>query len=105
MKKIQNDRHEYIDCPTCRGKHYVPINSIPKSLVIIQLITTKRQSLRNQYPDDNQHFGVTQNIINENRDLPPPYSTSSVTRQSQSDYQISSNDYYLSHGSNNNPRM
>ena len=80
MKKVQNDKREYIECPTCRGKHFVQISSIPKSLVIIQLIESRRSSL----------------ITSRDRDQPPPYTSQEIysatsRAQSQNNYQANSN--------------
>ena len=98
MKKVQNDKREYIECPTCRGKHFVQISSIPKSLVIIQLIESRRSSLRNQSQANNHHFSNSQKTTTDNWDQPPLYSSQkiyspsfSAQSQSQNNYQANSN--------------
>jgi hypothetical protein len=92
MKKVQNDKIEYLECPTCRRKHFVQISSIPKSLVIIQLIESRRNSLRNQSQANNHHFSNPQKTTTDNWDQPPPYSPPvSAQSQSQKNYQASSN--------------
>ena len=98
IKKVQNDRTEYIECPTCRKKYFKQISSIPKSLVIIKMIERRRSSLRNQSQANNHHFSNSQKTTTDNWDQPPPYTsqeiyspTSRVQSQSQNNYQANSN--------------
>ena len=93
---------EYFECPTCRAKHFVQLNSIPKSLVIIQLIESTRHSLRNQSPLNQRHFSNSQFT-----DLPPPYSSqnngpsqATYSKLSQSNQATSGSNYNISHESN-----
>jgi len=102
LKKTHSDRREYFECPTCRAKHFVQLNSIPKSLVIIQLIESTRHSLRNQSPQNQRHFSSSQFT-----DLPPPYSSqtngpsqATVSKLSQSNQAASGSNYNMSHESN-----
>ena len=78
LKKVQNNRREYIECPACRSKHFVQISSIPKSLVIIQLIEIRRSSLKNQSQASNQHLSKAQKTTNDfcEQTLPLNYSIS-----------------------------
>ena len=64
MKKTQNHK-DYIECPTCRQKYFVPLNSIPKSRFIQDYMETTRNKLdksKLSLPQNNQTNLVTESV-------------------------------------------
>ena len=80
MKKTLNGS-DFLECPMCRAKHYTPLNSIPKCLVIAQLLESNKNANRPSNSQSHsfnfQHFGssLPKMTSHQYEDSPPAYSS------------------------------
>lgn len=96
MKKREQNR-DYVQCPMCNQKHYMNLNDIPKSLIIIQLIDTKKgltlpnasnNATNTKQPYPNNTYKPTAPVLPP---PPPSYNSLPTPYMNQQQYSINQN--------------